>query len=189
MKKIFFLMCVLCSTVYAQAQGISYGPKAGLTLSSVIGVKNLSPDFKQGIHAGMFLKADFILIAIQPELLFSQKGYTASTNNTDVNARYNYLDVPVLLRLKMFPGFSADIGPQYSYLISQSSESTPQGGATVKSTDLDSFNRSEIGGVVGLNIQILKVGVSARYTLGFMEVSKGSEMYNTALMFALSYKL
>lgn len=69
-----------------------------------------------GIPLGSFL-------GIQPELLYSQKGFKAT--GTLLGSPYsltrttNYLDVPILIALKPIGLITILVGPQYSYLLSQ----------------------------------------------------------------------
>ncbi|MBC8085518.1 MAG: PorT family protein [Hymenobacter sp.] len=98
----------------AQAQ-ISFGPRVGLNLASVRYKTNYSlqadPDtkIKVGAQVGVTLNARFGNLAVQPSVLFSQKGYTTdesgsqtiggatSTYERKDDVRLNYLDVPVNL--------------------------------------------------------------------------------------------
>ena len=60
---------------------LQFGLKAGTNFSNVYDSKNqeFNADFKIGFNAGAFLLIPIgKLIGIQPEILFSQKGYKAS---------------------------------------------------------------------------------------------------------------
>ncbi len=62
-------------------------------------------------------------VGLQPEILFSQKGFKVSGKILDapynLTRTTNYLDVPILFAFKLTPNFTILIGPQYSYLINQ----------------------------------------------------------------------
>lgn len=62
-------------------------------------------------------------MGIQPEVLFSQKGFRATGRilggNYDLTRTSNYLDVPLLFALKPAPFLTLLVGPQFSYLLSQ----------------------------------------------------------------------
>lgn len=54
-----------------------------------------------------------------PEVLFSQKGFSADLENAHFTERTNYIDVPLLAKFKIVPGFNFLIGPQLTFLTSQ----------------------------------------------------------------------
>ena len=69
-------------------------------------------------------------LSLQPEVLYSQKGFgNKPTEYTSIlgkqkregNVNYNYLDVPVLLKVRA-AGLVFEAGPQYSYLLSANNE-------------------------------------------------------------------
>ena len=94
MKKLtfFFLFVMLSSVSFGQ---FNLGIKGGVNFA------NLSiddADSRTGYHFGAFAHVPISEnIGIQPEVLFSSQG--ASITDTDVNL--NYVNVPILLRLKL----------------------------------------------------------------------------------------
>jgi hypothetical protein len=126
-------------------------------------------------------------LAIQLEALYSQKGfkyadqqYTVLNNtfrNTG-NVRYDYLDIPVLVRLKT-GGVFFEAGPQYSYLLHISNNRTlTQNGnvianASSGTSDLDRVKRSELGYAAGLGFQA-ESGflIGLRYNGAFTDFAK-----------------
>ncbi len=105
---------------------ISVGFKIGPNLSNVYDTKGeqFKADPKFGLAAGGFISIPIgKFLGIQPEVLFSQKGFQGSGtilgNNYSFSKTSNYIDVPILLALKASENFTFLLGPQYSYLISQ----------------------------------------------------------------------
>jgi hypothetical protein len=105
---------------------LQFGMKAGLNLSNVYDSKNqeFNADFKGGFAVGAFLTIPIgEIIGIQPEILFSQKGYKAT--GTFLTMAYksthtaNYIDVPLLFALKPSAHVTLLAGPQYSFLVKQ----------------------------------------------------------------------
>jgi hypothetical protein len=149
----------------AHAQSIRFGVKAGANLSNLSGdlVDQSQYNNRVGFHGGVMLNFGLAndLVSIQPELLYSQKGFKYSGQlaglyrNTG-NVRYDYLDVPVLVRVKV-SGVFFELGPQYSYLLNIASDRTQTlGGLTVNSNstaNLDNVQRNELGYVGGLGFQ------------------------------------
>lgn len=130
MKKNILLtiaMIVMINNVYAQQERtIQFGFKAGTNYSDAYDQKGVSFNTtgKFGAVAGTYLAVcvgDYV--CVQPELLFSQKGFKATGkvngNNFDVTRTTNYLDMPLLIALKPNEFVSVLFGPQYSYLLKQ----------------------------------------------------------------------
>ena len=105
---------------------LQFGVKAGVNMSNVYDTKGqeYKADSKIGLAGGIFLAIPIgKYFGIQPELLFSQKGYKATGtvfgSNYEFTHTTSYLDVPILFSLKPSAFFSLQAGPQYSYLMNQ----------------------------------------------------------------------
>jgi hypothetical protein len=105
------------------------GIKAGANYSNVYDTKgeDFKTDPKFGLATGVFISIPINkYVGLQPEVLFSQKGFKANgrfLNNTYTLTRTtNYIDIPLLLALKVSSFVTIVAGPQYSYLISQKNE-------------------------------------------------------------------
>lgn len=104
-----------------------FGVKAGLNLSNVYDSQGdqFTTDGKFGFAAGGFVAIPIgTYLGIQPEILFSQKGFQASGNVLGLaykfNRTLNYIDVPIFFAVKPSEFFTILVGPQYSYLVKQS---------------------------------------------------------------------
>ncbi|MDZ4706693.1 MAG: porin family protein [Saprospiraceae bacterium] len=124
-------------------------------------------------------------LAIQPELLFIQKGgkaeYIINESNKLINTvRYNYVELPVLLKLKLGStdgeglGFYILGGPFVGYVLNGKSkqELTVLGQTTVSEQDID-YNdetiqekRVDWGASFGAGLHFGKLFIDARYNLG-----------------------
>lgn len=169
----------------AQAQSIRFGVKAGANLSNLAGdlTGKGQYDNRFGFHGGVMLNFGLAndLVSIQPELLYSQKGFKYSDQAFGIyrntgSVRYDYLDVPVLVRVKV-SGVFFELGPQYSYLLNIASNRTQTlGGITVNSSgtaNLDNVNRNELGYVGGLGFQSSQgVLLGVRYNGAFTDFAK-----------------
>ena len=137
---LLFLGClstIFTSTVLAQNFGRSTGMsdfnerptlgfKVGTNLSNVYDTQGeeFEADPKFGLATGLFLAVPLgQYLGIQPEILFSQKGYRGSGSVLGSEYSFkrstNYIDVPLLLALKPTQYFTFLVGPQYSFLLSQ----------------------------------------------------------------------
>lgn len=116
----------LSMSAIAADPGISIGIKAGANLSNIYDSQSsdFQADSKLGFATGGFLSIPIgNFLAVQPELLFSQRGLQGSgkilLSNYSFTRTTNYIDVPILLAIKPIPFITLLVGPQYSYLISQ----------------------------------------------------------------------
>jgi hypothetical protein len=165
------LLLAVATAPAAQAQSIRFGLKAGGNLSNLSGdlVNQSQYNNRVGFHGGIMLNFGLAndLVSIQPEVLYSQKGFRyadqsysalGNTYRNTGNVRYDYLDVPLLLRLKL-SGVFFEVGPQYSYLMNISTDRTQTyngsvvGTAGSNTSNLDNVNRNELGYVGGLGFQ------------------------------------
>jgi hypothetical protein len=179
MKKTTWLGAAALATTllaghHAQAQGLHFGIKAGANLANLSGDLTNQDQYKNrwGFQAGALLNIGILpdnFLSIQPEVLYSQKGYkygggqTTFLGQTYVNTgsvRYDYLDVPVMVRLR-FSSVFVEAGPQYSYLLNISTDrsttlnGTVLTGAQDQTTNLDNVRRNEIGYAAGLGYQAI----------------------------------
>lgn len=137
MKKLFYLMLILPLLVFAQdpivdtREKLMFGIKAGTNYSNVYDSKG--DDFKVngkfGLAAGAFLTIPIgKYLGIQPEVLFSQKGFQATGNVInqpyDLTRTSNYLDIPLYITFKPIEFLTIMAGPQFSYLIQQKDKLT-----------------------------------------------------------------
>lgn len=181
----------LAASSATHAQGIRLGVKAGANLSNLSGdlVNEDQYENKLGFHGGVMLNIGLLddgFLSVQPEVLFSQKGYTyaddeytlgGSRIKRDGDVTYNYIDVPVLLKIKAGSVYF-EAGPQYSYLLKAKNDykSTSNGNSVVEYTNsfnLDNVNRNEIGYAAGLGYQSdggLLIGL--RYNGSFTDFGK-----------------
>jgi hypothetical protein len=185
---IVFCMALLCSA--AQAQTLI--PKVGMSLSSgsfsediVSSGETLQNKF--GIVGGFGLEIPLKgKFAIQPELLFAQKGWKDKETDSGITAKgsttLNYLEIPVIVKAK-FGGFYLNAGPslgiglngKYKYSISDGQQSESGSGDIKfgKAPDNDNSDtgyvdhRTNVGLQLGAGYVIAeKVMIDLRYGFG-----------------------
>lgn len=105
------------------------GIKAGVNYSNVYDEEGnaFRADSKLGMVGGVFLSIPISkFIGLQPEILYSQKGFTGRGNILgspyEVKRTSTFIDVPILFSIKPLQELTIVAGPQYSYLISQKNE-------------------------------------------------------------------
>ena len=135
MRKLCLMLVTIAFMSYngsAQENGtdsrnkLQFGLKAGANLSNVYDTKGeeFNADPKIGFVTGAFITIPIgKYLGIQPEILFSQKGFKASGRILGYNYEFtrttNFIDVPLLFSLKPSGNVSFLAGPQYSYLVKQ----------------------------------------------------------------------
>lgn len=158
MKKVIMILALITvavttsnaqtSTATDNREALSLGLKAGANYSNVYDSQNQNfvADAKFGFAAGGFVAIPFgKFIGIQPEILFSQKGFKSS--GTYLGSSYSmtrttdYIDVPILFAVKPVKEITLLFGPQFSYLTKQKDEFT---GGTISSIQQQDFNNNNV---------------------------------------------
>jgi hypothetical protein len=187
MKKLFLLAIVLTTAVAANAQNRWYRPQhrsddfnnvrigltGGVNIANTISSHNsdFSTRTKAGFVGGIFVDIPIAYpLSIDAEALYSQKGYRATTADGEFAQRANFIDVPLLLKLKLTPGFNILAGPQFSFLTS--TRNTYYDGFDKIYEEKYKYNgdKNFITGVVGIGIDLNKsVELRGRYAIDLHE--------------------
>ncbi|MES2397450.1 MAG: porin family protein [Bacteroidota bacterium] len=134
MKKIILIIgAVTTMANFSSAQEtdlrerLLFGLKAGVNYSNVYDTQGeeFQADPKLGLAAGAFIAIPIgKYLGIQPEVLYSQKGFKATGRilggNYEFTRTTSFIDVPLLVSFKPSEFLTLLAGPQYSYLIKQS---------------------------------------------------------------------
>ncbi|HBG71589.1 MAG TPA: PorT family protein [Bacteroidales bacterium] len=135
MKKLILLSSVFVFMFgFGQAQESSIDKRSSLTFGAKIGLnysnvydsegEEFDADAKFGLASGLFVCIPVSeYLGIQPEILFSQKGFKATGSVLGSEYSFtrttNYLDIPLMVAFRPSEFFSIVAGPQYSYLLSR----------------------------------------------------------------------
>lgn len=170
MKKHFLALALAVGVAgAAQAQSITYGVKAGASLTNFTGSDISDNANKFGFHAGVL--ANFAvndMFSIQPEVLYSMKGAQVK-GNSDNKVNLNYIDVPVMVKVATgATGLFFELGPQVGFLaIAKAKDNS--GSTDVK----DAFNTVDFGYAAGLGFKTESGPmVGLRYNGGFTNTFK-----------------
>jgi len=188
MRKIFFaaaMVLLIAGTADAQRRGYRkqrssddfYQPRIGLTgglnIANTISSRNsdFSTDTKLGANFGLLIDIPIIYpLSFQPEILYSQKGYRANTAYGQFAQRANFIDVPILAKLKLAPAFNVVVGPQVSFLMN--TRNTYYDGFDIIQQSKYTYNgdKTFVGGVIGIGLDLNRnVELRGRYTIDFQE--------------------
>lgn len=178
LSKILKINCVALALMFSTStfaqtdrrSELNFGLKAGFNYSNVWDEEDDSfeADGRLGFAGGAYLAIPLTdLIGIQPEVMFSQKGFEGTGTYLGYDYMYsvrtNHLDIPILFTLKPAPGVSIYAGPQYSFLLSQQtnfdSELYAESEFERYETDI---RKNVLGATVGLDIYIDDFLISPR---------------------------
>jgi hypothetical protein len=210
-RKFVPLVLLICfgSSLFAQenhdnAPQVRLGIKGGLSIATIIKTNDdsYSTDPLFGFNGGAVLQLPLgRFIAIQPEVLFSQKGFRATGtvlgSDYDYKRYLNCLDIPVLLRINASKDFGIVVGPQYSYLLGTHTKFKSGDNTFVQdvNNDNDNIRKNIFGGVVGVDINLDRhVFIYGRYTIDFQNnngdgTSSTPEYKNQVFQFGLGLLL
>lgn len=205
--KMSFFAVVLFISGSAVAQDdlrerFTFGVKAGLNVSNIwdTEAEDFSADPKAGFAGGLYATIPLgRLLALQPEVMFSQKGYTASgqflTVPYEMKRTSNYLDIPLLLVFRPAPFISIMAGPQIGFQLSQKDKFTMGDFSSEDQQQFenDNWRKNMLGLHMGLDINIHRFVISPRAALDFQDnkgdgTSTDPRYKNFLLQLTLGYR-
>lgn len=208
------------STPTSNTSGVRFGFRAGLNVADVQGdavktftdlagytpdgtiTRQMRPGFYAGLYATLPIGPGF---AIEPGISYSEKGTVLqgkvpvpaldflSTRLTGT-ARLAYVDVPVLAKVFITPGFYVYAGPQASFLVSGKARVAAGAlGFTAYKQDFDissQLRKVDFAAVGGLGYQFENgLGVSAGYDYGLTSLDANNRFnaQNRVIKIGLNY--
>ncbi|MBC7485582.1 MAG: PorT family protein [Cytophagaceae bacterium] len=178
------LLSMSATSVFAQddkfdtREKFEVGVKAGINVSNVYDEKgdNFVADSKAGFAGGVYLSIPFNkYIGIQPEVLFSQKGFQSTRTYAggaffnDYTVKYstvtNHIDIPLQLQIKPAGFITFVVGPQYSFVLSKvdkREDSSGNSNADTTNYNNDNIRKNILGVVGGVDFNIFHFVLSGR---------------------------
>ncbi len=188
--KLSAIIAIICFTFTTQAQTNSasaqFGIKGGVNFSNIyneeVDDNNMLTSFNIGLFSS-FPVTNFI--AIQPEILYTQKGAQLTYDNTlatgEAKFKLNYIEVPVLLKLNATKNLSFHAGPYFAYLVDAQIKNESEGGFNFEDTiDNDNFNKFDSGLSGGIELNFDAIGIGARYNYGLSKIGKENNIAGTS---------
>lgn len=178
---------------------LKVGIKAGMNYSNTYSESgdDFVADGKAGFAGGVFVSIPLSkLIGIQPELMYSQKGFKSEGKIIGIpysgKATFSYLDLPIHLQIKPTENISILAGPQFSYLLSSKYE-LGNFSSTQNSDAEDDNNRATIGVSAGVDFTVENFLISARGSWDLSKVNKDNSTSdlnykNQVLQVTLGYR-
>jgi hypothetical protein len=195
MKKILVFSFIIASvtTAFSQAQ-LALGIKGGLNFANIDASSvGAAYNSRTGYHGGAFFLVKLSKIGIQPEILFSKQGSSISTSGQNLNANYDYINIPVILKLYTVAGINLQVGPQIGFVSSANQDKiTPNG---IQNVDIKSLLKSnDFSVALGLGWDApFGLTFDGRYNLGVSDnnndPSTTGTIKNQVIQISLGYKL
>jgi hypothetical protein len=216
-KTLFFAICLLIAgTVSAQRRYYHsprgggyrndandfYTPKVGLEIGANVS-NQISSDYNNystgsivGLNAGLTFDLPIVYpLSFAPEVLYSQKGYEATTVDGIFTQRTHFIDIPLLAKFRIGPVFNFYVGPQLSYLLSTTN--TYDNGFTVSQEQYYENNnghKSYLDGVLGISFDLNRsIDLHVRYTVDLQKTDYYGNTYvpnyrNQVWQFGIGFK-
>lgn len=196
MKKaslLFFASIALSLNVSAQENSIDnrekfqFGLKAGANYSNVYDSEGeeFRADGKIGFAGGVFAAIPIgKYIGIQPEALFSQKGFRGKGTVLGFDYEYkhtsNYLDIPLYFAVKPSEFITVLVGPQFSYLLSSKDVFITDFNTIEQEEEFqnDNIRKNTFSISLGADVNIQHFVISARSSWDFLN-NKGDGTSST----------
>ena len=171
MKKFILVIAALTFSIAAYSQGFEIGIKGGLNIAAASAVKDLVPGVgissKNTYNGGVYgrFKIKLIGVFVQPELVYNTRGYnfniTEPITNTTINIKQQayYIDVPVLVGLKMFKFLRVYAGPNFQYLL----KNEITGIDNIVTFQKNDMKKANTGVQIGFGLDLSKFRLDVKY--------------------------
>ncbi len=200
MKKLsilFISMVLATGAAFAQKQ-FTFGPKFGMDLTNFWG-KDLPHGMQFNYQAGAFMEYRFNnKFSIAPEVVFAAQGgkmdaayFYDGISNADIMFNFNYINIPIMLKLYASPKFSIDFGPQVGFNVYHKAtvKAKADGASASYTDDIEGVKSVDFGLGLGATYNITNdVFVQGRYTMGLTKVFEEGDVYNGNIQLAVGYR-
>ncbi|MFD2514988.1 porin family protein [Pontibacter locisalis] len=196
-KRTFALVSFIVLSHQAFAQ-TSYGIKGGVNWvrlnvnSEDSFYEKWGYNYKPAFHFGIYGKHNLSeRFSVNPELLFSNKGYSYDKTSEGPNAysHLNYLNLPVMAGIKLFNSMDLVLGPEFGYLLNAGAQ-----------YNKEQYNKFDVGYALGTNFYAgEKIYLSFRYSYGLTSVINTDksqlpingkvDFQNQSYQFSIGYRL
>jgi len=182
MKKIIYLLSILVllggKVSHAQVR-FDLGLKGGLnfaSLNSVSTAASTTYNNRTGYHFGAYALIKLTKVGIQPELLFSRQGQNFTVNTQNYESSFDYITIPVIVKLYLAAGLNLQAGPQFGFLSNAKGDLINVASKNISATgqDLSAFVKSsDVSLAVGAGWDLpFGLNITARYNIGLSDVNK-----------------
>ncbi|MBX7125209.1 MAG: PorT family protein [Cyclobacteriaceae bacterium] len=189
----FMLASMIAVQGYSQAQ-FALGLKGGLNFSNLDVKQSAGANYnnRTGYHAAAFALIKFTKIGIQPEIQFSRQGSKYTFNSQDFDANFDYINVPILLKLYTIGGLNLQAGPQVGFMSTAQLKSTVSGITSTQDVK-DYSKKSDVSLAAGIGWDLpFGLTIDARYIFGLSKINDNvsiPDTKNKTIQVSVGYKL
>ncbi|WP_288151785.1 porin family protein [uncultured Prevotella sp.] len=196
MKKLLLMAAVLLASVGAYAQhavgSFTLQPRVGLNVANFTDNDDADPrvGFAGGVE-GEYQVSD--IFSVSAGVLYSMQGSKYSESGSDVTAKFDYVNVPIMANVYVVKGLAVKLGIQPGFNVNN--EYTVKAGGHSISVDGGESGLPEAKTVdfsipVGLSYEFptVPIVIDARYNWGLTKVVDGGDSKNSVFQFTLGYK-
>ncbi len=201
MRYLILSLLAFFITNSALGQDLSWGPKIGITQSSISEASNTKDDLLNekstgnfGFRGGFFGRIAFAGFYIQPEAMFHHSRISlneleaSDVNEVDIN--YNKVNVPVMAGKRFLKVIRFNAGPVFSFHLSDNVDIDEDKNINFK------YNDVSVGLQGGIGFDIWKIVLDARYQFNISKLTKNVNIDNTEksdlksnfLLFEIGYR-
>jgi hypothetical protein len=170
-KKITIIAFFVLFSNVLFAQGFELGIKGGADVQKISGV-SFKEEFAYGYHLGAYTEIKLSkTFSIQPELYYSaasmNKGNSLDTLYTSIDPKkikFGYINIPILLNIKLSDKVKLQVGPRYGILNNTN--------LSVKANAEKALKMGDFSFVSGIQLQYSKIRVYARYQIGLTNINE-----------------
>ena len=201
-KKFITLVCLILTTGAVMAQKtFTFGPKVGLDYTHQWG-KNINDESALNYQVGVFMEYRLNnKFAIAPEVVFATHKrpkmeripwWSDEYPARDMTTTYqtNYINIPVMFKYYVTPSLSIDLGPQFGFKVyDKYTDKWEEDGKMIKRKHNMYHRNFDFGLSLGATYNFTeRFFVQARYTLGLIPISKGSNAKNGNAQLSIGYR-
>ena len=184
MKKILFVSLVMVLAVSAAFS--QFGIKGGIDLGTFSGADKsmggVDPTHKTGFAGGISYRIGLIAgLALQPELMYIQKGAIYEDPFNKITMNIEYIDIPVLVKFNfpipvLSPYIEGGVSYGMPFLAKEKDEQITNGMTTASSEkSIKNLTKSDFSIVFGAGVDLLILDLNARYVLGQKKLIDNSD--------------
>lgn len=180
MKKIFFAVIILIAGTVT-AQEFEFGAKAGLNFATLEGDGFEDLDSRTGFLVGLVAELPVSKrFSVQPELLYSGQGATASGDRT---FKLDYVSLPLMGKIYIAEGLSVEVGPQVGINVVSKEEHESE------KKEIQDIETLEFAGALGAGYRFPgNLFFQARYIWGLNPAWEVQELKNRVFQLSAGYK-
>ncbi len=169
---------LLSGVAYGQLR-LDLGVKGGLNFASISTSATATQTYsnRTGYHFGAYALLKVAKFGIQPEIIFSRQGQNYSVPNaSNLKSNFDYINIPIIIKLYLAAGLNLQAGPQFGFLSSASNDVYNSATGKITSQSLTNLVKSsDVSLAVGAGWDLpFGLNFTARYNIGLSDINKYS---------------